>query len=539
MPMRAVWAAAALALGAGASLAFAMPPWGWWPLAFIAAALLEIAIGQRSSSRQRLAIGFAFGVGWMAMGLGWMWFLTAPGYLVATALFAAMFAFAIAIGPSGPWRVIARPAALALIEAVRFAFPFGGVPLASVAISQVGGPFAAVVRIIGPIGLAWVVLQIGTALGTVVSHRRLATPDRPTALRLGAAASTVAIMFIIASITVAPRGVDTGASLRIAAVQGGGEQGTTALEVPTWLVTERHLAATATIEVGDEVDLVLWPENTIRIRDGGFAESEIAADIGAEAIRLGVPITVGITEDMPPTGTTRRFTNAQVVVEPDGSVTSRYDKVRRVPFGEYIPMRAAFEAFGLPIDQVPSDAVAGSAPAVIEIPISPDDTTTAGVMISWEVFFSDRLRDAIDNGGEVLLNPTNGASYTGTIVQTQQIASSRLRALEAGRWVVQAAPTGFSAFISPDGTVISRSAIGEPVVLIDDVNRRSGLTWYMRVGDAPVIVLLALVLVASLVTANRRRLRSDLDDDRHRAVVDDLDDHIGAESSGSDLDTAR
>jgi apolipoprotein N-acyltransferase len=538
--MRAVWAAAALALGAGAALAFAMPPWGWWPLAFIAAALLEIAVGDRGR-RQRLGIGWAFGFGWMSMGIGWMWFLTAPGYLIATALFATMFALAIAITPSGPWRIIARPAALALAEAVRFAVPFGGVPLASVAISQAGGPIATVVRIVGPIGLAWVVLQIGTALGALVTERQaIAEGRRPQPVVSGAAASGLALLFIIASVTLAPQGTDIGSTLRVAAVQGGGEQGTSALEVPTWLVTERHLAATQSIGADAGVDLVLWPENTIRIRSGDFADSDVAADLGVEAARLDIPITVGITEDMPPTGTTRRFTNAQVVVEPDGTVSSRYDKVRRVPFGEYVPMRATFETLGVPIAQVPSDAVSGTAPAVIEIPAPGGATTTAGVMISWEVFFSDRLRDAVDNGGEVLLNPTNGASYTGTIVQTQQIASSQLRALEAGRWVVQAAPTGFSAFIAPDGSIIQRSTIGEQTVLIDEIERRNGLTWYMRFGDAPVLVMLiAAVAFPQMAATRRRRMRSDLDDDRDRAVVDDLDHHVGSESAGGHDSSAR
>ena len=73
------------------------------------------------------------------------------------------------------------------------------------------------------------------------------------------------------------------------------------------------------------------------------------------------------------------------------------------------------------------------------------DGARLAVVISWEVFFGGRARDGVKHGGQVLLNPTNGASYTGTIVQTQQVASSRLRAIETGRWVVQAAPTGLLA----------------------------------------------------------------------------------------------
>ena len=156
-----------------------------------------------------------------------------------------------------------------------------------------------------------------------------------------------------------------------------------------------------------------------------------------------MPISVGVTEDVP--GDDDRFTNAQVVVTPDGEVTSRYDKVRRVPFGEYVPLRGLLEALGAPVDQVPHDAVAGTEPAVLDLP----DGTRLGVVISWEVFFGGRARDGVREGAEVVLNPTNGASYSGTIVQTQQIASSRLRALETGRWVVQAAPTGLLGVRDP------------------------------------------------------------------------------------------
>ena len=135
-------------------------------------------------------------------------------------------------------------------------------------------------------------------------------------------------------------------------------------------------------------------------------------------------------------------------------------------------------------------------------------------MISWEVFFGGRARDGVKHGGQVLINPTNGASYTGTIVQTQQVASSRLRAVETGRWVVQAAPTGFSEFVTPDGDVIDRTAVGERAVIRHVVPLRTGRTWYVSLGDGPWIVLVAVTLAAALVLTaldrrRQRRLRPD------------------------------
>ena len=188
-----------------------------------------------------------------------------------------------------------------------------------------------------------------------------------------------------------------------------------------------------------------------------------------------------------------RFTNAQVIVAPDGEVTSRYDKVRRVPFGEYVPLRGLLDALGAPVDQVPHDAVPGSAPAYLDLP----DGTRLGVVISWEVFFGGRARDGVREGADLVINPTNGASYSGTIVQTQQIASSRLRALETGRWVVQAAPTGFSAFVSPDGDVLQRTAVSERAVIRQAIELRSGETWYTRLGDSPLILVMIAGLAAT------------------------------------------
>lgn len=130
-----------------------------------------------------------------------------------------------------------------------------------------------------------------------------------------------------------------------------------------------------------------------------------------------------------------------------------------------------------------------------------------GVAISWEVFFGGRVNEGIDGGGRVILNPTNGSSYTWTILQTQQVASSRIRAREQGRWVLQVAPTGFSAFVSPGGEVLDRTAVSERRVIERTVDLHSGRTPYSRLGNAPWIwgLLAALgVLLLRARGANRR-----------------------------------
>jgi apolipoprotein N-acyltransferase len=127
------------------------------------------------------------------------------------------------------------------------------------------------------------------------------------------------------------------------------------------------------------------------------------------------------------------------------------------------------------------------------------------VPISWEIFFPDRTREGVEAGARVVLNPTNGASFTGTIVQTQQVASSQMRAIETGRWVAQVAPTGFTAVIDESGTVLERSRISERRVVQRSVELREGLTIYTRVGNLPGVAAALLLVAAGWLVERRRR----------------------------------
>jgi apolipoprotein N-acyltransferase len=482
----------------GLLVAASLPPWGIWPLAIVGVAVFETALGDTARGRTRALTGWVFALTWLLPGMAWMWFLTAPGYLLASALFAGFHAVAAIAAPRGSWRVVGRPAAHTLAEAARFCFPFGGVPLASLAIGQAAGPFVGVVRVGGALLLTWFVFQVGFALAgpspvvPQMARRRGVTANGQWH---GVAALVAALtVWAISSFAGVPdlaenRSLDL---LRVGVVQGGGPQGTHAIDTPANEVLDRHLAATATIAEGS-VDMVLWPENVIDVER--FEGSDALAKVAAEAARLKVPFVVGVTED---TADGNHFLNAQVVVNPDGTLGDRYEKVRRVPFGEYMPMRGLLSAIGAPTDLVPRDAVSGTGPALLTLPGGP----SMAVAISWEVFFGGRVNEGVARGASFIINPTNGSSYTWTILQSQQVASSRLRAIEQGRWVVQAAPTGFSAFVSPSGDVQQRTGVSEQKVLIGsiDVTPR-GRTWYSHTGNLPWTVVMMVLLAGSWLAA--------------------------------------
>jgi apolipoprotein N-acyltransferase len=170
-------------------------------------------------------------------------------------------------------------------------------------------------------------------------------------------------------------------------------------------------------------------------------------------------------------------------------MTGRYDKVHRVPFGEYIPLRSVVQHI-VSLSVIPRDAIPGTGTGEVSTTAGP-----VGVVISYEVFFPARARSAIDAGGQVLLVPTNTSSYRTTQVPAAEVAAERLRAWETGRAVVMAAPTGWSAVLDPRGRLLARTRLAVPAVLQAVVPRRVGLTPYGRWGDGPA-VLAALVMVA-------------------------------------------
>ena len=458
------WRTAFAALASGVLVAAALPPWGWWPLAFVGIAALDrlIAEADRASRFRR---GLLVGVGLYVPSLAWMIDMTAPGYVVAAIFYAALLGLAAAAVPAtAPGRWIALPGAIALAELVRWSWPFGGVPLSSLAVGQVAGPLAPVLRIGGALLLVEATIIAGVAVAAALRRRWLA------------AGLAVAVVGALAVLGVAGPRAEPVDTLRVALVQGGGPQGTRASETDEREVFERHLAASDAIET--PVDLVVWPEDVVDV-DDPVAGTREGRELEELARSLDAPLVVGVVEDAGPD----HFRNAAVAYDAQGDIVDRYDKVHRVPFGEYVPLRSLIEPLGG--DDISSrDAIVGEHPADLDTPAG-----HLAVAISWEIFFGDRVREGVENGAEVVLNPTNGSSFTGTLVQTQQVATTRMRAIENDRWVLQVAPTGFSAIVGPDGTVHQRSAVSERTVLAQTVGMREGTTIYTRVGLLPAWIL--------------------------------------------------
>jgi len=395
---------------------------------------------------------------------------------------------------------------------VRFTWPFGGLPIGGVYLGQAGGPWLGTARLGGPLLLTAVVWAGGAGVATAAAGMRQAagrTGGRTGGRRLVVGGRRVvvgglALLVGLGALAViggaAPDGGPAVRTIAVASVQGGGRRGLSKEQVDPATVYAAQLDATAA-DAGrarsSRVSLVVWPEDTVALGQP-LVGSPQAAALSALARRWRVTLLAGVTVTLPwPSHT---FRNEVVAWGPDGRIVGVFEKVHRVPFGEYVPDRAFFSHLAN-LSGVPLDAVPGHGSGLLRTPAGP-----LGLMVSYEVFYAARGRSSVRAGAQLLVVPTNTSSYATSQVPTQEVAAARVQAVSEGRDLVQAAPTGFSALVDHRGRVLERSSLGARQVLLGTVALRDGSTFYERTGDLPVLVL-AMVAVAAGWLAEARRNR--------------------------------
>jgi apolipoprotein N-acyltransferase len=297
-----------------------------------------------------------------------------------------------------------------------------------------------------------------------------------------------------------------GPPLDVAVVQGN---------VPLSLVSDRllqsdqvarnHIALNRTLEA-DPPDLAVWPENALAsdpARDPALGRA-VSASIRA----VGAPTIVGAISPAPGGS----IYNQALLYSADGRIVDRYSKIHLVPFGEYIPWHSV-----LGWAQRYRRGLATLSPGT-RVHNFDVNGTLVGTPICFENTFPDLFRRFVDTGASLVVVTTNDSSYLDSPASREHVIMSQLRAVETGRWVVQAAVSGESAFVNPHGQVVRRTELFVPAILRADVPTANGRTVYVRLGDwfpiacaAGLVVLLGLALIRR--TGERGRVASAPDAD--------------------------
>ncbi|WHP16576.1 apolipoprotein N-acyltransferase [Cellulomonas sp. ES6] len=505
------------AAAGGALTSMAFPDLGWWPVAFVGLAALSLACRRLGAGATSLA-WFAWALALFLPHLSWTREAAGPSAWVALAVLEATVvavagaAWALArraafLDRFPGLRAVAFAAVWVTGEHLRSVVPFGGFPWGRLAFSQVDGPLLPIASVAGAPGVSFAVALGGYALsGAVVAARR-------RELRRAAAviAATVVAALAPGALMALPTEPESG-ELNLGAVQGNVPE----LAGPgrAHQVLENHVSGTRQLDESrsEPLDLVVWPENATDIDPR--TDQGAAAQVRAAAESVGAPVLLGAMRYAPGA----RY-NDVLVWDPERGPTASYSKQRPAPFGEYIPLRPFVRMLSTEVDRVPVDMVAGQKPALLPVPSTRlGRDVLAATVICFEVAYDDVVRDAVTRGAEILLVPTNNASFGRTAQSTQQLAMSRLRAVEHGRATVQISTVGVSAIIAPDGTVLNRTKLFTEGVMAARLPLRTTLTTSDRLGGVPTVLAAALAFAAVLGGATpRARLRVPKIDRRHRS----------------------
>ncbi|MDI2125861.1 apolipoprotein N-acyltransferase [Yinghuangia seranimata] len=483
-----------LAVLGGLLLFASFEPVDWWPLAFVGPALLVVALHGRTA-KQAFRYGFVFGVALFAplvfwlTNLGWAPFLALT--LAESALFGLLTMPVPALLRRRAWPVWVAAWWIA-VEAIRGRQPLGGFPWGRLAFSQADSPALGWVTVAGAPGLSLIVVLVPVALAWLVLAGRARR-------RLPAAGLVGALALVAVGPLLLPSRTGGGPEATVAAVQGNVPRARN-LEEQTRVkhVTENHVNVThqlaADVRAGKvpRPQLVVWPENAT---DSDPRHDPYLGRIIREAVDdLGVPVLVGAILDSPD-GSDRPY-NSGLMWRPSNDPVSPgpgewYAKQHLVPFGEYIPMRDVLGGLG-DLQLIPRDFRPGAGPVLFRTgPIVVGDT------ICYEVGYDGVVRDSVTPGANLMVIQTNNATYERGVSfgqSKQQLDMARIRAVEHNRAAVVASTVGISAVIAPDGTVLAKSGLWEPAVIVKTVPLRDGTTLADRVGYWPE---LAVCLVAA------------------------------------------
>ena len=248
--------------------------------------------------------------------------------------------------------------------------------------------------------------------------------------------------------------------------------------------------------------LVLWPETPAPFYfDEDSFSRPFAQSLARQANSYFLMGIVGFV----PGSQRERPLNSTVLLAPDGSVVSQYDKIHLVPFGEYIPLKE-WLGFAQKLTGEAGDFVPGSHYMVSAIP----GGRMSGV-ICYEAIFPDLVRRFVRDGAEVLVNTSNDGWYGRSAAADQHFLMARMRAIENARYLLRATNTGITAVVRPDGSVAATLPVDQPGVLMGRWAFEHRETFYSRNGDLFAVAACAGSALALLVAAmDARRRKSEL-----------------------------
>ncbi len=534
-----------LSASAGMLLFLSFPPADLWPVAFVALVPWLVAIGATRSYRRAVLCGAVAALAFYLPSFAWVASVALTGWLGLTVYCGLYVAVAGGIirllqrSAGALWPLLAALlwAGLELLRAQcgpGFPWLFLGYTQYRYAgllqLAALGGVYA----------VSFVVVLVNASLAGVIiaAPRRChsgsgAGLERPL-LALGLSA---ALLFFL---TVLGGAVESGLQIREGPAVGVVQQNIPRLveEIydPRKDIEERYREGEAEVRLcaqltarlrQDDVCMVAWPETSVPVpldlpaelfgRDrersiqketldyvrllGGQMDAcflvGAPAYVSRQAARSG-SLLYGVQAQP-------EFGNSAVLLSPRAEFVERYDKMRLVPFGEYIPLREELP-FLQALTPIPRELTPGREEVVFSLPTGESDGAVRfGALICYEDVFPDLTADFRRRGVDFFVNLTDEGWYFIPGELGQHLAMAVFRAVETRTTVVRAANTGMSCFINPRGEVYAALRPHEEGALSARIQLCDAVTPYVKHGDAFAVLCLMLAIALPALLAALRR----------------------------------
>jgi len=515
------WRRFLLMLVLGAMAGTSVPPLFVLPALFVTFPFWVWALdgAERKPGLRRLFgpafwIGFAFAWGYFTVAFHWLGaaFLIEGGLFLAlmplailalAALIALFWGLASALAhlcwSHGAWRIVTLAIFLAAAEFARGTF-FSGFPFDLLGYSLTANvEMMQLASLIGVYGLTLLaaLLAMTPALIWPADGRGLVARLVPFFLAIAVIAGQVGYgNYRLGSAAIEPA---PGLSVRL--VQP------IITEHTNWAAANPPEIVSRLIELSGDLtgrDLLVWPESVFPFFLSTYPEglARIARMLPPETTLLtGAPREPEILSDDP---SENPGYNSVLAIDSNGEIIASYDKSHLVPFGEYLPFAGFWKLFGI-TQFVPGTN--GWAPGDGKRLMSPPGLPAFIALVCYEAIFSGDLGADPARAGYIL-NISNDEWFDGSIGPAQHAHHALLRAVETGLPMLRATNSGVTFAADALGRLTAQLAPSQPGTLDVELPGRIAPPFFARFGNWPFLAILALGLVAALVTRTRKPRRA-------------------------------
>lgn len=454
-----------LPIFSGILLTGAFAPIALWWLAPISLALHMFSL---SKSTRPFLNSLLFAAGFNAIALQWTNIFV--GSIPWIILFCGQAVLFMPLGFAKKYGVGFYPFIFLVMEEVRSLFPFGGFGWLRIAYSQADAPYSQIAAIGGASALSALVLSIAIVLFSLSHSRIRVLPLLPLLL-----------LFI-------PVNLENAGAIRAVMVQGNVPRLGLDFNDRATQVFFNHVRETRkALALDQKVDFILWPENAVDVDPFTNSTVRNALDSFSQPLVIGAVIRKE-----------GRLLNTSIMWERTGQEV--YVKQHLTPFGEYIPLRALASKISPHVDSV-EDFSAGNSSKIFNL-----NGAKIAPIICFELLDDEVVASAARNS-QLLVVQTNSATFGKSAENAQQLAITRIRAIEYGRDILSVSTTGVSAFIDHQGKVDKQTRPYQAAHLFVDPALINGQTPRDRAGDWALIGSLIWLLICARVIPRMYKYR--------------------------------